>query len=75
MAVYSIVTSVFLLTFALVLGFLLTKYEAFIDTSGAKECGVDRPPCMGANNQCINGWCVAAIPPRVPSSTGIPVYP
>ena len=74
MAVYTIITSSIVLCIALVLSFVFTSYEAFIDTSGAKECGVDRPPCKGGE-ACINSWCVHNAPPRLPVSTGLPVYP
>ena len=74
MAVYTIITSSIVLCIALVLSFVFTSYEAFIDTSGAKECGVDRPPCNGGE-ACINSWCLLNTPPRLPVSTGLPVYP
>ena len=74
MAVYTILSSLFILGFALVMGFVLTSYEAFIDTSGAAECGVDKPPCLGPN-KCINGWCASSTPPVLPRLTGLPVLP
>jgi hypothetical protein len=74
MDVYTIIQSLLILSFALLLSFVFTTYEAFVDTSGAQECGVDRPPCLG-NNKCMNGWCVRNTPPSLSVSTGLPVYP
>jgi hypothetical protein len=74
MATYSIVCSLLILSFAIIMTFITTQYEAFIGSPDAKECGVDRPPCKG-DESCLNGWCVSSNPPHVPASTGLPVYP
>jgi len=74
MAVYSIVCSLFILGLAITMSFILYQYESFVGSSDAERCGVDRPPCNGGQ-ACINGWCVESNPPRVPVSTGLPVYP
>jgi len=63
-----------LLFVALVLSFLVIRYESFIGSSDARRCGVDEAPCK-FGEMCMNGWCVTGTPPPVPQSTGLPVYP
>jgi len=59
---------------ALVLSFFVIKYESFIGSPDARRCGVDEAPCRFGES-CMNGWCVEAVPPSMPQSTGLPVYP
>jgi hypothetical protein len=63
-----------LLFVALVLSFLVIRYESFIGSSDARRCGVDEAPCK-FGEMCTNGWCIEAVPPAVPKSTGLPVLP
>jgi hypothetical protein len=63
-----------LLLVALVLSFLLMRYESFIGSPDEQRCGVDAAPCKFGES-CMNGWCVEAVPPSMPQTTGLPVYP
>jgi len=43
---------------------------------GAPRCGVDIPSCEGQpEKKCFNGYCEDTQPPRLPTGTGLPVYP
>jgi len=71
---YQLWTSFALLCFAVVLSFLVVRYEHFIGSPDAQRCGVDMPPCQFGYT-CANGYCVSGQPPALPSDTGLPVYP
>jgi hypothetical protein len=66
--------SIILLCISLFLSFLNVKYESFIGSPDALKCGIDMPPCSFGKS-CLNGWCVDSTPPKVPQSTGLPVFP
>jgi uncharacterized membrane protein len=67
-------TSFALLCFALVLSFVIVKYEHFIGSPDAQMCGIDLPACPFGTT-CGNGYCVQATPPKLPLDTGLPVFP
>jgi hypothetical protein len=71
---YSLVTSVGLLVFALILSFLFVRYESFIGSPDVQRCGVDTAPCP-FGTVCMNGYCQDSTPPPLPKDTGLPVYP
>ncbi len=70
--------SLIVLSIAILTGFALrafqTAREGFIGDPNAQRCGVDAPPCP-FGTACMNGYCVGTTPPKVPASTGLPVYP
>lgn len=66
--------SIVLLCISLFLSFLKVSYESFIGSPDALKCGINSPPCSFGKS-CMNGWCVDSSPPKVPQSTGLPVFP
>ena len=56
-------------------GLMVTNYtlsEAFANPPGM--CGVYLPPCAHGT-RCMNGYCFSDIQPKMPPTSGLPVYP
>ena len=70
----SVACSLFLFIIALLFSFIMVRREGFIGDPNAQQCGIDQPPCP-FGTACMNGWCVGTNPPKLPSSTGLPVLP
>ena len=67
-------SSLILLLFSVALSFIIVKYENFIGSPDAQQCGIDMPPCL-FGSYCGNGYCINTNPPALPPNTGLPVYP
>jgi hypothetical protein len=51
-------------------------FEGFLVTPGpASRCGVQLGGCETSGTRCMNGYCAPSSPPRIPKSSGLPVFP
>lgn len=51
-------------------------FEGFAVTPGpTSRCGVQLGGCETPGTRCMNGYCASTSCPRIPESSGLPVYP
>jgi hypothetical protein len=54
--------------------FLLVNVGEYTESFVGSQCGLNHDSCP-ARERCVNGYCGSTIKPKLPYSTGLPVWP